>query len=165
MDSTRHFTATAFVVQDASVALHWHPKVKAWLPPGGHIEPNEDPVQAVLREVLEETGLKCEVVPTVDQLELEYPTQVHAPYTIMIEDIQDPIEGFHHHIDMIYFCRLLGSAGGINDGWKWVSKQQLLVGETLRPPNGSTVTPPADVRALGVRAIDYLSDPKVDSDV
>ena len=33
----RHFTATAFVVCGDSVALHWHQKVKAWLPPGGHI--------------------------------------------------------------------------------------------------------------------------------
>ncbi len=57
--TTRHFTATGFVVHDDSIALHWHPKVKAWLPPGGHIEPNEDPVQAVLREIEEETGLKA----------------------------------------------------------------------------------------------------------
>ena len=54
---TRHFTATGFVVHRGRVALHWHPKVKAWLPPGGHIEANEDPVQAVLREIEEETGL------------------------------------------------------------------------------------------------------------
>ena len=64
--TTRHFTATAFVVCGDSVALHWHQKVKAWLPPGGHIEPNEDPVQAVLRETMEETGIEAEVVPTSD---------------------------------------------------------------------------------------------------
>ena len=60
MSVVRHFTATAYVVHDGHVALHWHPKVKAWLPPGGHIEENEDPVQAVLRESAareEETGL------------------------------------------------------------------------------------------------------------
>ena len=34
------------------------------LPPGGHIEENEDPVQAALREVCEETGLRAAVVPT-----------------------------------------------------------------------------------------------------
>ena len=48
----RHFTVTAFVVCGDSVALHWHQKVNAWLPPGGHIEPEQDPVQAVLRELV-----------------------------------------------------------------------------------------------------------------
>ena len=62
MPVTRHFTATGFVVRDGHVLLHWHPKIGAWLPPGGHVEQNEDPVQAVHREVLEETGVEVEVV-------------------------------------------------------------------------------------------------------
>ena len=160
MELVRHFTATAFVVNDASIALHWHRKVKAWLPPGGHIEPNEDPVQAVLREALEETGLECEVVPTGDRLSLEYPTQVDAPYTIMIEDIHDPVQGFHCHIDMIYFCRLVTPAVEINDGWIWVSRQQLIDGITMTRPDGSQEVPPQDVRTLGIRAIDFLSEPQ-----
>ena len=52
MAVTRHLTATGFLVQGDRVALHWHRKVQAWLPPGGHIEDNEDPVQAMLREVM-----------------------------------------------------------------------------------------------------------------
>jgi 8-oxo-dGTP pyrophosphatase MutT (NUDIX family) len=35
-----------------------HKKLGKWLPPGGHIEPNELPDDAACREVLEETGLK-----------------------------------------------------------------------------------------------------------
>ena len=69
----RHFTATGFVVHDDAVLLHWHHKVKEWLPPGGHIEDNEDPVQAVLREINEEAGVSAEVVPTGDLLTLDYP--------------------------------------------------------------------------------------------
>ena len=53
---TRHFTSTGYIVSKGRVLLHWHPKIKAFLPPGGHVEINEDPVQAVLREVKEETG-------------------------------------------------------------------------------------------------------------
>jgi 8-oxo-dGTP pyrophosphatase MutT (NUDIX family) len=159
VELTRHFTATAFVVHDAKIALHWHKKVKAWLPPGGHIEPNEDPVQAVLREVLEETGLECEVVPTGERLELEYPTQVDTPYTIMVEDIHDPVQGFHHHIDMIYFCQLVDANSTINEGWNWVSKQQLLDGVTLKNPEGSSESPPQDVTTLGIRAIEFVIEP------
>ena len=112
MAAVRHFTATGFVVYEDATLLHWHPKVKMWLPPGGHIEANEDPVQAVLREVEEETGVKVEVVPTGTPIDLDYPEQVHAPFTIEIEDIDDPVQGWHQHIDMIYFCKPVGIPEG-----------------------------------------------------
>ena len=48
MTTVRHFTATGFVVHRERLLLHWHPKVRAWLPPGGHVDDNEDPVQAVM---------------------------------------------------------------------------------------------------------------------
>ena len=153
----RHFTATGFVVHRDSVALHWHPKVKAWLPPGGHIEPNEDPVQAVLREVVEETGIEVDVVPTSPVLDLSYPEQVLPPYTIMVEDIHDPVDGFHKHIDMIYFCRPLSESPKLAEGWQWVSKS-LLAGmvaltDGVVPPE----PPPEDVSLLGIQAIDHVS--------
>ena len=95
MSITRHFTATGFVVHDGHVLLHWHPKVKAWLPPGGHIDENEDPVQAVVREIEEESGVTAEVVMSAPPIELDYPTQVAPPFTIMVEDIHDPVNGYH----------------------------------------------------------------------
>lgn len=39
------------------VLLVRHPRYGLWLPPGGCVEPNETPWEAVVREVLEETGL------------------------------------------------------------------------------------------------------------
>ncbi len=56
----RHYTATGFVVQGDRTLLHWHKRLQQWMPPGGHIEPDEDPVQAVLREIREETELADE---------------------------------------------------------------------------------------------------------
>ena len=158
MTLVRHFTATAFVVHDDSVALHWHPKVKAWLPPGGHIEENEDPVQAALREVHEETGLQAEVVPTSEVIELDYPTQVLPPFTIMVEDIDDPVQGFHHHIDMIYFCRLAGPPAPLNDGWRWVSKGDLADGVPLAREDGRAEAPPEDVRVLALHAFRVVGE-------
>ena len=154
----RHFTATGFVVHNETVLLHWHRKVKAWLPPGGHIEPNEDPVQAVLREIHEETGVRAEVVAQAPGLGLSYPEQVVPPYTIMVEDIHDPVEGLHQHIDMIYFCRLIGPDGPLNKGWQWVSRAELADG---RPLDGATVPPeppPDDVRVLAEHAFRLVSD-------
>ena len=55
----RHFTATGYVANKTSVLLHWHRKLKLWLPPGGHIEENEDPVQTYEArvEVLKSRGM------------------------------------------------------------------------------------------------------------
>ncbi len=155
MNTTRHFTATGFIARRGCVALHWHAKVEAWLPPGGHIEPNEDPAQAVVREALEETGLAVEIMPTAPVLRLDYPQQVHPPFTIMIEDIDDPVEGFHQHIDMIYFCRPASESGALADGWRWVSRRALERGDSLRTADGAECPPPEDVRLLGMRAIDW----------
>ena len=144
-----------FVVHRGSVVLHWHRKVKAWLPPGGHIEPNEDPVQAVIREVLEETGLKVAVISTGAELGLGYPKEVISPYTIMVEDIHDPVEGFHKHIDMIYFCQPTGNMR-LAEGWQWVSRETLENGFPLESDTSPTEPPPEDVRLLGIRAIDLV---------
>ena len=148
MAPTRHFTATGFVVHRGSVALHWHPKVKAWLPPGGHIEANEDPVQAVLREIEEETGLDAVIVPTATRLDLRYPEHVQPPFTIMIEDIHDPVQGYHQHIDMIYFCRPMGEPGAMNDGWLWIGREALRAGTPIQRDGGPSEVAPEDVRLL-----------------
>jgi 8-oxo-dGTP pyrophosphatase MutT (NUDIX family) len=154
--TVRHFTATGFVVHDDSIALHWHQKVGAWLPPGGHIEENEDPVQAVLREIDEESGLKAEVVPTTPRLDLDYPTHVVPPFTIMVEDIQDPVQGYHQHIDMIYFCRLTGPPT-LNDGWQWVSRNTLETAAPVIGQDGSETVPPKDVRVLGLLSLSNVA--------
>lgn len=158
MTTVRHFTATGFVVHQDATLLHWHKKVKMWLPPGGHIEPNEDPVQAVLREVEEETGVQVEVVPTGAPIDLEYPKQVHAPFTIEIEDIDDPVQGWHQHIDMIYFCKPKRIPDRLNDGWRWVSKSDLADGIPLDAGQGDAVPPPQDVCVLAAHAFLILAN-------
>ena len=152
----RHFTATGFVVHEDSVALHWHPKVKAWLPPGGHVEENEDPVQAVLREIAEETGLEAEVVSTAPRLDLDYPAQVTPPFTIAVEDIEDLEQGHHQHIDMIYMCRVLRPVPPLKDGWLWVGSRQLENGTPLDLGDGRSVAPPEDVRVLAGHAFEVV---------
>ena len=153
MSLVRHFTATGFVVQDGATLLHWHPKLSMWLPPGGHMEENEDPVQAVLREVEEETGIRAEVVPTGDfEDDHAYPVQVPPPLTILIEDIDDPVDGFHQHIDFIYICRPLAPVTSLPDGWVWVSEEELAAGTPLSRPGASPEPPADDVRLRGGQA-------------
>lgn len=150
----RHFVATAFVVYGDSVLLHWHRKVKGWLPPGGHVEPNEDPVQAVLREVLEETGLDVKIVPSAPLFPVEDLEQVQPPVTILIEDIPDDGEGPHKHIDFIYFTVPREAPDSPPPGWKWFTKRQLEEGAAATNEHGVAEPPPEDVIVLGIAAID-----------
>jgi 8-oxo-dGTP pyrophosphatase MutT (NUDIX family) len=151
----RHFTATGFLVQDDATLLHWHKKLQCWLPPGGHIEPNEDPVQAVLREVAEETGVEAEVVATGGvESGLAYPKEVLPPLTIMVEDIDDPVHGFHQHIDFIYVCRPKARVEAAPDGWRWVTREELDGGVWLARNGDEGAPPPDDVRLLAAKAFE-----------
>ena len=104
-----------------------------------------------------QSGVDAEVVPTGLTLDLDYPAQVHAPFTIMIEDIDDPVQGFHKHIDMIYFCRLVGNAEPLNDGWQWVSKEALDKDLSLQIDGEQSEPPPEDVRLLAKHAFELIS--------
>jgi len=99
---TRDFTVAVFVVHDDTVLLHFHEKLNRWLPPGGHIEPNELPDEAAVREVLEETGVACTLAGS-STLQLSDPTlprQLVTPAGIQLEQISPD----HQHIDLIYFA-------------------------------------------------------------
>jgi 8-oxo-dGTP pyrophosphatase MutT (NUDIX family) len=152
----RHFTATGFVVDGDRTLLHWHKRHQQWMPPGGHIEPDEDPVQAVLREVREETGLAAEVIPIASDLPFSTPGQMQPPYTILIEDIPGPEEP-HQHIDLVYFCRAVDGAGhdpALGD-FHWIGEQALRGNEPIAIAACGVAVPLAeDVRLLALKAIE-----------
>jgi 8-oxo-dGTP pyrophosphatase MutT (NUDIX family) len=105
MTGIRHFTASAIVLDDNDRALlvH-HNKIGLWLYPGGHIDPNEDPAQAALREVREETGIHADVISDRPFAHAAVAT-IPPPFTILEMDVQDAKVGHHGHIDLIYVCR------------------------------------------------------------
>jgi 8-oxo-dGTP pyrophosphatase MutT (NUDIX family) len=101
----RHFTVAVFVAWEGKVLLHRHRKLGMWLPPGGHVEENELPDDAAVREVLEETGLRVELVGDKRE-DVSDPMQLHRPAGVQLENIGPG----HQHIDLIYFARPVGSA-------------------------------------------------------
>ncbi len=60
----RHFCASAFVIDPITkkILLIKHRKNRRWTQPGGHIEGNETPEEAAVREVYEETGLRVRLL-------------------------------------------------------------------------------------------------------
>lgn len=52
-----HVTASCFIVDGDRLLLHHHRRLNRWLQMGGHVERDEDPASAALREGAEESGL------------------------------------------------------------------------------------------------------------
>lgn len=159
----RHFTVSAFVSIDTpdggATLLHFHALNRMWLPAGGHVEPNEDPVQAALRETKEETGLDVEILPTAAPIHYKQPAQLPAPVTIMVEEIADhPVDGRHQHIDQIYFTRPRVAAElppAVPHGWIWVDAAVLQSDSPISPrSDAEPVAIAEDVRVLGLAAIE-----------
>jgi len=153
----RHHTATAYVVAGDRTLLLWHAKLGMWLPPGGHAEANEDPVQTARREALEESGLEVRVIPPPDLLDCAVPEVLPPPAVILIEDIVRDDQPFHQHIDHVYFTRAQAEvdfAAPIPHGpSRWVGADALRGAFSLSAPDGTLVPVAEDVRLLGMRAL------------
>ena len=95
------FTVAIFVVHDGKVLLIHHRKLDKWLPLGGHIELDEDPEQAALREAKEESGLDVELLGERPPTTSPGTRALIAPRFLDIHRISDT----HEHIGMIYWAR------------------------------------------------------------
>jgi 8-oxo-dGTP pyrophosphatase MutT (NUDIX family) len=150
METTRHYTGTVYVVNGGATALHDHRKLGIRIPPGGHVDRDELPHEAALRECREETGLEATIITRDDP----GPTTgggrpLPQPRAQMLYDI-DVVDGrvAHQHVDHVYFATAPsreidpadGEAGA--DVWNWYSETDLResdVGE--------------DVQRFGIEAI------------
>lgn len=99
------FAVAVFVVRDGRVLLAHHKKLDMWLPVGGHVELNEDPEQAALRETREESGLDVELLGERPPLTGGGTRALIAPRFMDIHRISET----HQHIGLIYFARPYGA--------------------------------------------------------
>lgn len=161
METTRHLTATVYLVAAGTTALHGHPRHSVRLPPGGHVERDELPHEAGLREVREETGLYATVVGAGDDSD---ETDDTLDATAGVERLPEPHHHLlydvtvhdgdvsHQHVDLIYYAvassQVIDPRAGerASDAWDWYTPDELATGEFE-----------SDVARLGRDAIETVS--------
>lgn len=120
------FTVEVFVVYKDKVLLRKHDKYNFWLSVGGHIELDEDPNQAAVREVMEEIGLDVKLAD--DLLPFQKRTdgywELIPPKFVNRHNISDT----HEHVTFIYFGKVDSDKiipENKHDVWKWFLKEEL----------------------------------------
>jgi len=118
------------------VLLIHHRKLDKWLPLGGHIELDEEPEQAALREAKEESGLDVELVGERPPTTEPGTRALIAPRFLDIHRIHDT----HEHIGLIYFARPRGGdvtlAPEEHHDIRWFRGEEL---DGLHPPMSGAV--------------------------
>lgn len=121
------FTVEVFVVHENKVLLRRHDKYKIWLSVGGHIELDEDPNQAAIREVKEEVGLDIMLVGGVSSY---YDSSGYKELVPPVYLNRNRIDDTHEHVTLTYFARSESAkiAQGeveISDEIRWFTKEEL----------------------------------------
>ena len=120
------FVVEVFVVHKDKVLLRLHDKYKIWLSIGGHVELNEDPNQAALREVKEEVGLEVKLYDEnqIFKHEERGNKQLIPPIALGRHDINPT----HEHVVHIYFATSDTDTvipEKVDDQWRWVTKSEI----------------------------------------
>lgn len=100
----KQFTSSVYIIDKARILLLFHQKLQKWLPPGGHLEENETPVEAAQREVKEETGLEI-IFWQEENIWVKEHNAVSflRPYLCLLENIPAYKDlAPHQHIDFVY---------------------------------------------------------------
>ena len=129
----RQFTASIAILHKKRFLLIHHRKLGVWLPPGGHVDANELPSDAAIREALEETGLQVAIInPSFYQFNLPHAKSIPSPYCCALQNIPTHRDQpAHQHIDLLYVAKPIGNVenlvenGEETNGIKWFSVEEL----------------------------------------
>lgn len=95
------FVVAPYIVNKDRVLLVNHPRYGLWIAPGGHIELNENPLEALHREIKEETGLDVTLMAHTAPVQFDGFTSLPTPNYLDVHNANLP----HQHISLTYFCR------------------------------------------------------------
>ena len=159
----RTMTATTYVVdrKNKKILLHLHKKFGQLYPLGGHIEPNELPHMAALREVLEESGLnvllsdeKGTAIEKFDRFVLP------APAFLLHENVNDPVQ----NLDFVYIAYLpqeldmntpLKPLSGESKEFYWIGQDEVMSGKAIK--NGKELPLPGHIKRIAAMVFDRLN--------
>lgn len=131
----KQFTTSVVVFRelkiDSAILLIHHKKFNRWMIPGGHIEISENPNEAAIREVYEESGIEIDLISFIhDKIEAADSKWILPP-EYFYEQVIPPSskEEKHIHLDLAY----LGLAKNENlvlneietNGLKWIDIKKL----------------------------------------
>lgn len=119
------FVVSVFIVRRGRVLLVYHKKYREWLPIGGHIELDEDPEQALYREIHEECGLKARVLAKAPRI--AHPGVKPLPTPDYVDAHR--IGASHKHVAFIYFATAASGCVKLHTRehrqYRWVSRADL----------------------------------------
>ncbi len=130
------FTVEVFVVYKNTVLLRTHDKYNIWLGVGGHIESDEDPNQAAIREVKEEVGLDVTLdnsLQTFKKDDSDY-HELIPPYFVNRHRINEN----HEHVTFTYFAKSDTNKieqlteGEQSSDCKWFTKEEIEQSDDIR---------------------------------
>lgn len=105
------FTITVFIIFEDTVLLVHHPRYNKWIPIGGHIELDEDPEQALYREIKEEAGLDVEILSDKPTIQSPGTKFLLTPNYLDVHEANPP----HKHISLTYFARSKDNQARLSD--------------------------------------------------
>jgi len=148
----RHFTVSVYIVHKNKVLLHLHKKYEVNLPIGGHIDDDELPEKACIREAKEEAGLNIKLYSANNTVKLKN-LNGQTKEEILISPIHMilcEIDKLHYHIDNVYFAYAdsyeLNPGKGESKSVFWVSKKELKERKDIT----------YNVRIMALEALDLL---------
>ena len=119
------FVVSVFIVHKNKVLLVYHKKYSEWLPIGGHIELDEDPEEALYREIREECGLKVRILAEAPNIGHRGVKPIPTPSFVDAHRISSK----HKHVAFVYFG--VSSTDRVklhvkeHREFRWVSKEEL----------------------------------------
>lgn len=125
------WVTTVFLVnKNKQVLLTWNKNLQTWIPVGGHIDKGESPMEAIRREVEEETGLDFDLYGDFKR-EDDGKVEIIKMHRFQLEAIP------HHgtHMNFVFFGKALSQNDrketDEKERLKWFSKKELLKEDML----------------------------------
>jgi 8-oxo-dGTP diphosphatase len=136
-----------YLIHDNKVLLIHHRKLDRWIPPGGHIDENETPDEALEREFKEELNLEIEILNRNDvPMSGNIKKQLAVPFYVNVHSVGD-----HNHCCLFYLCKsknpekLMLNESEVRK-FAWFSVEEL---------NQEHV--PSDVRNIAMKALELFN--------